>query len=80
MAKNGTGVTLEGTDGTGKKTTFVESQLTAQLLKYYRDVSQVFIGEAIAAEELIAFLDAHQIPWHRVEQSAIKKSGTTTKK
>jgi Trypsin-like peptidase domain len=80
MAKNGTGVAFEATDGTGKKTTFIESQLTAELLKYYRDVSQVFIGEAIAAEELIAFLDSHQIPWHHVEQAAAKKTNTPTKK
>jgi S1-C subfamily serine protease len=64
MAKNASGVTFVATDSTGNKTTFVESQLVAELLKYYRDVSQVYIGEAIASEELIDFLDSYKIPWH----------------
>jgi hypothetical protein len=73
MGKNGTGVAFEGTDGTGKKITFVESQLVAELLKYYRDVSQVYIGEAIATGELIAFLDGEKIPWHSTEPPAAAK-------
>jgi hypothetical protein len=73
MANNGTGVVFDGTDGTGKKTTYVESQLVAELLKYYRDVSQVYIGEAIAADELIAFLDSEKIPWHSTESPPAAK-------
>jgi hypothetical protein len=67
MAKNGTGVTFVASDASGAKTTYVESQIVAQLLRYYRDVSQVNIGEAIAAEELIDFLDSNKIPWHSTE-------------
>jgi|SRR5450432_626074 hypothetical protein len=73
LAKNQSGVIFTGTDDKGKQITFVESQLVADLLEYYRQVSQVFIGEAIAAEELIAFLNAHQIHWNNGTPTTSKK-------
>lgn len=42
---------------------FVESQVVAEILQYFRNMTQVVIGEAIAAEDVIAFLDRHGVPW-----------------
>ena len=52
---------------------YAESQLTAALLDYYRQVSQVFIGEAIAASELTSFLDEKKIPWNPPAKADARK-------
>ena len=59
---NSSGVQFTSTQD-GKTISDGESQLTAALLTYYGQVSQVYIGEAIAASELTAFLDEKKIPW-----------------
>jgi len=64
LNENKSGMQFVGTSQDGKSVTYAESQLTAALLDYYRQVSQVFIGEAIAASELTAFLDEKKIPWN----------------
>ncbi|RWU09226.1 trypsin-like serine protease [Pseudidiomarina gelatinasegens] len=57
LAKNNSGVVFHASDENGQKTSFVESQIVAELLVHMRSLTQVMIGEAIAAEELIAMLD-----------------------
>lgn len=56
LASNKTGVTFTSTDEKGQTTTFVESQIVADLLFYLRDLTQVMIGEAIAAPVLADYL------------------------
>lgn len=56
LAHNESGIVFEGTDGAGKPIHFVESQVVADLLKYFRGLTQVMIGEAISAETLGVFL------------------------
>jgi S1-C subfamily serine protease len=63
LGDNKSGAMFTGTEN-GKAVSYAESQLTAALLEYYRQVSQVFIGEAIAASELAKFLDEKGIPWN----------------
>lgn len=43
-------------DKDGKESEFVESQVVAEILEYYRSLTQVMIGEAIAVSELLDFL------------------------
>ena len=47
----------------GKPIEVSESQVIANVLNYYREASQVFIGYAVAASELTSFLDKNRIPW-----------------
>jgi S1-C subfamily serine protease len=61
LAKNETGVVFTAADSAGKKTQFVESQIVAGLLDYFRSLTQVMIGEAISVNELKAFLDSQGI-------------------
>lgn len=56
LAENKSGVVFTATDGTGKTTQFVESQIVADLLAYFRSLTQVMIGEAIAAPTAADFL------------------------
>lgn len=63
LAKNRSGIVYTATDEHGNRRQFVESQLVAEVLLYFRQMSQVVIGEAIATSELIAFLDHHKLPW-----------------
>lgn len=53
-------------DSSGNTRTFSEGQVVGDLLKYFREITQVVIGEAIAAEALIEFLDSNGIPWDRI--------------
>jgi len=69
LGENKSGLQFTATEG-GKAVSYSESQLTAALLDYYRQVSQVFIGEAIAASELTAFLDENKIPWTQPKKVA----------
>ena len=63
LAKNKSGVMYTATDEHGNKREFVESQIVAEVLLYFRQMTQVMIGEAVAASELIAFLEHHKLPW-----------------
>jgi hypothetical protein len=64
LGDNKSGAMFTGTEN-GKTVSYAESQLTAALLDYYRQMSQVYIGEAIAASELTSFLDEKKIPWNQ---------------
>lgn len=57
------GFQYTATDSAGDKYTFSEGQLVGDLLQYFREITQVVIGEAIAADDLINFLDANVLPW-----------------
>lgn len=57
------GFQYTATDAGGKTFTFSEGQLVGDLLQYFRDMTQVVIGEAIAADELVSFLDTSKLPW-----------------
>jgi hypothetical protein len=56
LSENRTGVVFTGTDKDGKAIQFVESQVVAEILEYYRSLTQVMIGEAVAVSELLEFL------------------------
>lgn len=49
------------TDQQGNSQSFSEAQLVADVLMYFRQMTQVVLGEAIAGEELTAFLTASGI-------------------
>jgi S1-C subfamily serine protease len=70
LDQNKSGMQFTGTGADGKPVSYAESQLTAALLDYYRQVSQVFIGEAIAASELVSFLNEKKIPWTQPSKTA----------
>jgi hypothetical protein len=57
------GILLKVSDDHGNTKEVVESQIIAEILYYFRGMTQVVIGEAIAAEDLVKFLDKHSIPW-----------------
>lgn len=63
LANNRSGVCFSATDGQGISQQFVESQLVANVLSYFRDMTQVVIGEAIMPVDLINFLNNHNISW-----------------
>ena len=63
LQSNASGVCFSATDEQGKVHEFVESQVVAEVLQYFRNMTQVVIGEAIAAEDVIAFLNKHGVPW-----------------
>ena len=63
LKNQGSGLMYYATDSTGNTHEFTEGQLVGDLLQYFRDMTQVVIGEAIAAEELIGFLDRNSLPW-----------------
>lgn len=64
LAKNKSGVVFTASDEHGNKREFVESQVVAEVLLHFRQMTQVMIGEAVAASELIAFLEGHKLLWH----------------
>ena len=63
LANNTSGIVFTATDGQGNTKTFVESQLVADILKYFRSMTQVVIGEAITAHDVAAFLSANKLSW-----------------
>lgn len=63
LKNQASGFMYTATDNNGKQYSFSEGQLVGDLLQYFRDITQVVIGEAIAADELIKFLDAKGLPW-----------------
>jgi hypothetical protein len=64
LANNKSGFIYEATDEQGNKQGFSEAQVVAKVLQHFREMTQVVIGEAVAASELIAFLEANELPWH----------------
>lgn len=56
FANNKSGVVFNGTGEGGKPISMVESQVIAEIVGSLRDMAQVMIGEAIAVEELKAFI------------------------
>jgi S1-C subfamily serine protease len=63
LRNNSSGIVFTTTDGQGNTQQLVESQVVAEVLQYFRGMTQVVIGEAIAAEDVIAFLDKNRVPW-----------------
>jgi hypothetical protein len=63
LANNQSGVCFTATDSQGQTHSFVESQLVADVLNYFRSITQVVIGEAIPASEVISFLAGNRLPW-----------------
>ncbi|GEM_PF-3407630 len=50
------GVAFNYTDQNGKTGSMVEAQVVAEILLYFRELTQVMLGEAISSSELIEFL------------------------
>lgn len=63
LSKNTSGVMFTYTDGAGNEKSFVESQIVAEVLSYFRSMTQVMIGEAIMPIDITTFLDSYDIPW-----------------
>lgn len=63
LSNNRSGVTFTSRDSQGNTRTFVESQIVAEVLEYFRSMTQVVIGEAIMPCDVTSFLDTHDIPW-----------------
>jgi S1-C subfamily serine protease len=52
LASNQSGIVFTATDDKGSTKQFVESQLVAEILVHFRNLTQVMIGEAISTTEL----------------------------
>jgi len=63
LAKNPSGFMYTASDEHGNKRSLSEAQIVAEILQYFRMMTQVMIGEAVAGSELIAFLEANRLPW-----------------
>jgi S1-C subfamily serine protease len=64
LASGGSGgMAFTRTDSSGKKTRVVESQVVAEVLMYFREMTQVMIGEAISVSELKAILSENNIKY-----------------
>lgn len=61
LAENQTGVVFIATGERGNKKTFVESQIVADLLFYFRKLTQLMIGEATSVSELKNFLEENEL-------------------
>lgn len=61
LARNQSGVVFAARDEAGNERQFVESQIVAEVLDYFRKMTQVVIGEAIAGSELLVFLSQRRI-------------------
>ncbi len=61
LAKNRSGFVYSATDEQGNKRGFSEAQVVAEVLQYFRGMTQVVIGEAVAGSELIAFLRTNDL-------------------
>lgn len=66
LANQQNGFMYTQTDANGNQTNISEGQVVAAVLQYFRSMTQVVIGEAIAANDLVAFLDNNNIPWSAV--------------
>ena len=57
LAENRSGVVFKAVRKDGSEVEFVESQIVAEILNYYRStLTQVVIGEAVAGSEVLSFL------------------------
>lgn len=63
LANNQAGVMFTATDSQGNARSYVESQLVADVLKYFRSMTQVVIGEAIPATDVTSFLSSNNVTW-----------------
>lgn len=63
LSTNKSGLQFSGQDAQGNPISFSESQLVADVLKYFQSMTQVVIGEAVSPLDLVAFLDQNSIPW-----------------
>jgi hypothetical protein len=61
LALNRSGIVFTAQDDKGNIQEFVESQLVAEILTYFRSLTQVMIGEAISIESINKFLNANNI-------------------
>ena len=61
LAENKNGLQYSATNEKGEHINFAESQIVVQLLEHQRTLTQVMLGEAIAVNELIAFLKENEI-------------------
>lgn len=69
LAKNKSGLQYSATNEKGEHINFAESQIVAELLEHQRELTQVMLGEAIVADELITFLKENNIDgWQAVAQ------------
>jgi len=60
LSSNRSGIVFTASDGKGNTQEFVESQLVAQILFYFRSLTQVMIGEAISTDEVRNILDKNK--------------------
>ncbi|MFQ5759045.1 MAG: serine protease [Candidatus Bipolaricaulia bacterium] len=63
LKKQSSGFLYPVTDEAGNVYEFSEGQIIGVLLQYFRDITQLVIGEAIAADVLINFLDDNDLSW-----------------
>lgn len=56
LSENRIGVGLKARDNNGNEKSYFESQIVAEILEYYRNLTQVMIGEALAISELTDFI------------------------
>ncbi|WP_437711017.1 serine protease [Sorangium sp. So ce448] len=49
----------------GSTRIMIEGQIVAECLEHFRKMTQMVLGEAIVASDLVAFLDQNGIPWTR---------------
>lgn len=63
LKRQGSGFQYTATAPNGQQIKFSEGQLVGELLQYFRNITQVVIGEAIASTELIDFLSEHGIAY-----------------
>jgi S1-C subfamily serine protease len=61
LAENKSGLQYSATNEKGENISFAESQIVASLLEHQRKLTQVMLGEAVAADELITFLKENNI-------------------
>jgi hypothetical protein len=63
LSNNRSGLQFTGQDARGNQIHFSESQLVADVLKYFQSMTQVVIGEAVSPQDIANFLNANSIPW-----------------
>jgi len=61
LSKHKSGFQFTATNEKGEQISFSESQIVAMLLEHQRTMTQVMLGEAIVADELIAFIKENDI-------------------
>ena len=57
LASTDSGFQYSGTDPNGNPVSWSEAQLVAYVLRYFRSMTQVVIGEAIAGSEVLTFFE-----------------------